>query len=166
MLPFWFDKTLSHSFSFYSANTPILISPQPFYRIDSRIKYQLSQAEGLSLAMLRDCLGKTCTDVRIWTYSETEHEIRLEKSEEIWTYELSGKHDAKGMEITDSGVSYCLSNGVEIIYCCNFYDDDLSDRLLLIEDIDESYVYSCYSLLQDKYIVNPKESKVDRREYP
>jgi hypothetical protein len=154
---FWFDKTLTHSFIFYSASTPILIYPQLFYEIDSRIKYQLSRAEDLSSPKLRDCLGETCIDVRIWTYSETEHEIRSEKDEGSWTHELAKEYDKKNVEITESGISYYLSNGVEIIYCCNLYDDDLSDRLLFVEDINQSYVYACYSLLQDKYIVNPKE---------
>ena len=135
---FWFENALVHSFSFYSADAPILVLDQALYTVDSRIKYQLSKSEDLSLSILRDCLGRSCVDVRIWTYSETEHENRIEKAEVGWINKLDDEHKKK-LEITDSGVSYCFSNGVEIVYCCNLYDDDLSDRLLLVEDINQSY---------------------------
>lgn len=62
----------------------------------------------------------------------------------------------EGEELTDSGISYLLSNGEEIIYCCNFYDDRLCDRLLLVEQINVELAHSCYSLVQDKYIIEPQ----------
>ena len=58
--------------------------------------------------------------------------MRIDKAEGIWTPELAQEYSAEikeeGEELTDSGISYLLANGEEIIYCCNFYDDRLCDR--------------------------------------
>ena len=92
-------------------------------------------------------------------FSETERFIRIYKAEGIWTPALAEEYEAEiqeeGEELTDSGISYLLSNGEEIIYCCNFYDDRLCDRLLFVEDLKKEYIHSCYSLKENQYTIEP-----------
>ncbi|HAG81740.1 MAG TPA: hypothetical protein DCL61_11365 [Cyanobacteria bacterium UBA12227] len=119
---------------------------------------------------LKNCLGQVCEDVRIWTYSESEADRRdseREKERGYFTPEefeeeiqaLEKQIARRGEEITDSGISYLLSNDEEIIYCCNLYDGYLSDRLLFVQDLHQEYIHSCFSLGQDKYIIPPKKFK-------
>ena len=104
-------------------------------------------------------MGKVCQDVRLWKFSETERDMRIDRAEGIWTPTLAQEYEAEireeGEKLTDSGISYLLSNGEEIIYCCNLYDDDLCDRLLFVEDLNLEYVHSCYSLKENKYVIEP-----------
>jgi hypothetical protein len=150
---FWFDNTSHYAFRYYSANAPIILFPG-IYPKDVLSKYKLSQIdEELASSKLKNCLGEYCKDVRIWNFSETEREIRIEKAEGYWNKDLEKEYQEKEDEVIASGVSYLLSNGEEIIYCCNFYDDTLSDSLLLIKDIQQKYVHSCFSLGEGEYII-------------
>jgi hypothetical protein len=152
---FWFDNAYNYTFQYYSGNAPIIrfpgIYPKDIYSI-----YKLSQTEELVLPKLKNCLGEFCEDVRIWNFSETEREIRIEKAEGYWNNNSEEEYQERN-EITESGISYLLSNREEIIYCCNFYDDTLSDSFLLVEDIHKEYVYSCFSVKNNKYIIPPKK---------
>jgi hypothetical protein len=152
---FWFNNTALHTFKYYSANAPIILFPG-IYPKDVYSVYELSHIDELASPELKKCLNEFCIDVRIWNFSETQHEIRIEKSEGYWNSALAKEYEEKQEEVTASGISYLLSNGEELIYCCNFYDDTLCDRLLFIEDIQQEYVYSCFSLEEDKYIIQPK----------
>jgi hypothetical protein len=151
---FCFDNILYHAFRYYSANAPIILFPGKYPK-DIYSIYKLSKINDLGLPKLKNCLNEFCEDVRIWNFSETEYEIRIEKKEGYWNIDLEKEYNEKPDEITASGISYLLSNGDEIIYCCNLYDDQLVDRLLLIDDINSDYVHSCFSLKEDRYILKP-----------
>ncbi|HAG81074.1 MAG TPA: hypothetical protein DCL61_07845 [Cyanobacteria bacterium UBA12227] len=166
---FWFEPHLNQTFRFYSANAPIIRFPE-IYDGWYDNKYQLSQIKNLASERLKKCLGKVCEDVRIWTYSESEfsrRNLEREKERGYFTPEefeeeiqaLEEEIERRGEEITDSGISYLLSNGEEIIYCCNLYDGNLCDRLLFVQDLHQDYIHSCFSLGQDKYIIPPKKFK-------
>jgi hypothetical protein len=165
---FWFEGNFNQTFRFYSGGAPIIRFPGVYPDIDYPKKYQLSKMEHLTSSRLRNCLGQVCQDVRIWQFSESEQTKRsFQKQKEAgWLTaeeleqdikELEEEIQLRGQEITDSGVSYVLSNGEEIIYCCNFYDSDLSDRLLFVEDLKPEYVYSCFSLGENNYTIQPKK---------
>ncbi len=166
---FWFEPDLNQTFEFYSAGAPIIRFPEVYPDFDDR-KYQLSQMKHLASQRLKNCLGQVCEDVHIWTYSESEADRRnLEREKErgYFTPEefeeeiqaLEEQIERRGEEITDSGISYLLSNGEEIIYCCNLYDGSLSQSLLFVQDLHQDYIHSCFSLGQDKYIIPPKKFK-------
>lgn len=158
---FSFENNLIHELKFFDANSPIIRIPGSFRSPYGGERYQLSAVEDLASARLRNCLGKVCQDVRLWKFSETEREMRIDRAEGLWTPALAEEYEAEirqeGEKLTGSGISYLLSNGEEIIYCCNFYDDDLGDRLLFIEDLNSEYIHSCYSLKENKYIVKHLE---------
>ena len=157
---FCFEGNLVHELQFFSANSPIIKILVSFSSPYGGERYKLSQSGNLASIRLRNCLGKVCRDVRLWKFSETERFMRIDKAEGIWTPKLAQEYEAEireeGEELTDSGISYLLANGEEIIYCCNFYDDRLSDRLLLVEQINLELVHSCYSLKQDRYLIKPQ----------
>jgi hypothetical protein len=156
---FWFDDSCNYTFQYYSANAPIIRFPE-IYPKDIYSVYKLSQTEELASPKLKNCLGELCEDVRIWSFSETEREIRIEKAEGYWNSDSEKEYQEKEIEITESGISFLLSNGEEIIYCCNFYDDTLSDSLLFVEDINKDYVFSCFSLKENIYTIQPKKEKL------
>lgn len=166
---FWFEGNFNQTFRFYSGGAPIIRFPGVYPDIDDR-KYPLSKMEHLASSRLKNCLGQVCQDVRIWTYSESEETKRCLEKEKAggWLTGEQLEQDIKELEeeiqqwgehITESGISYLLSNGEEIIYCCNFYDRDLGDRLLFIQDFNLEYVHSCFSLGENKYIIEPKKFK-------
>lgn len=166
---FWFEENLNQTFRFYSGGAPIIRFSGVYPDIDDR-KYQLSKTDRLASSRLKNCLGQVCEDVRIWTYSESEQTKRsLQKEKEAgWLTaeqleqdlkELNKEIEKWGEEITDSGVSYLLSNGEEIIYCCNLYDGNLDDRLLFIQELRQEYIHSCFSINEYKYLIPPKKFK-------
>jgi hypothetical protein len=149
---FWFNYNSNHTFRYYSANAPIIRFPG-VYPKDIYSVYRLSIVSELASLKLKDCLGELCEDVRIWNFSETSHKVRIRTSKYDLDDELEKDNIEIPDEITPSGISYLLSNGQEIIYSCNFYDDTLSDNLLFVKDIHQDYVDSCFSLKEDKYIL-------------
>jgi len=87
--------------------------------------YRLSDSEAAHPA-LKDCLGRTCEDVRIWTLRE----------------------DFESEEATEVAVSYLLSGGVELFYCIYLHGDLDSDYLLLGANVSRERVDSCVSIAQ------------------
>ncbi|HAG81075.1 MAG TPA: hypothetical protein DCL61_07850, partial [Cyanobacteria bacterium UBA12227] len=146
---FGFEEGLVHTFRYYSANAPIIRFPE-IYDGSYHDKYQLSQIKNLASERLKNCLGKVCEDVRIWTYSQSEfsrRNLEREKERGYFTPEefeqeiqaLEEEIERRGEWITDSGISYLLSHGEEIIYCSNLYDGEC-DRLLFVQDLHQEYV--------------------------
>ena len=83
---------------------------------------------------LRDCLGRECLDVRIWTLRE---EIESSEAREV-------------------AVSYVLAGAAELFYCIYLHDDLDSDYLLLGPQVPRQKVDRCYSIVRDEYI-GPRE---------
>ncbi|MGK7917220.1 MAG: hypothetical protein AB4038_17010 [Prochloraceae cyanobacterium] len=82
---------------------------------------------------LKECLGKVCQDVKIWTLKE----------------------DFDSEEAKEAAISYVLSKNLKLLSCIYLHGDLDSDYLLLGQDIPRERVATCFSLVYDQYI-DPK----------
>lgn len=131
---FCFEEDLIQPFAVYGEQLSIVLLPESLANDDFTQKYQLSRFDFVPI-LLKNCLGKVCQDVRIWTLKE----------------------DFESEEAKEVAVSYVFSNEQELFYCIYLHEDLDSDYLLLGKDVPRERVATCYSIRDGKYI-DPKQS--------
>lgn len=129
----YFEDRLTHALSVYGEQLSIVLLPEIIASDGFAQSYRLSKMEQMAPELLKECLGKVCQDVRIWTLRE----------------------EFESVEAKEAAVSYLLSNGQELFYCIYLHDDLDSDYLLLEQNIHREKVASCFSLLLGEYIDPP-----------
>lgn len=125
-----FDEGLTHTFTVYGEQLSLVLLPKTFSGDGFGKWYRLSEADNLASEYLKDCLGKICQDVCIWTLHE----------------------DFESEEAKEVAVSYLFSNSCELFYCIYLHEDLDSDYLLLEQDVKLDKAASCFSLLLGDYI--------------
>ncbi len=124
-----FEGALRHVLSVWPSQLSLVAMKDELHETKYDKLYRLSDCEAAHPA-LKDCLGRTCEDVRIWTLRE----------------------DFESEEATEVAVSYLLSGGVELFYCIYLHSDLDSDYLLLGTDVPRKRVKSCASLARGETI--------------
>jgi hypothetical protein len=127
-----FEGNLTHSLAVYGEQLSIVVLPESLSSDGFAELYQLSEVNSAPL-VLRDCLGRICQDVRIWTLQE---EFESEEAKEV-------------------ALSYVLSGDLELFYCIYLHGDLDSDYLLLGQDVPREKVANCFSVALGEYI-DPK----------
>lgn len=123
-----------HTLDVWGEQLSIVVLPAPlevggFWSEAGEKLYRLSEMSSAT-ADLVSCLGRTCTDVRIWTLQE----------------------DPETGEAKEAGVSYVLSDGVELFYCIYLHGDLNSDYLVLRRELPRDLPATCYSVAQGRYV--------------
>lgn len=130
---FYFEDRLIHALAVYGEQLSIVLLPETLTSDGFAQSYRLSKMEQMAPELLKECLGKVCQDVRIWTLRE----------------------EFESEEAKQTAISYLLSNGQELFYCIYLHEDLDSDYLLLEQNIHREKVASCFSLLLGEYIDPP-----------
>jgi hypothetical protein len=129
-----FESNLTYGLDVYGEELSIVVLPMNLSSNGFAKLYRLSEFTAAP-PTLKNCIGKTCHDVRIW---ELQEEFESEEAKEV-------------------AVSYLLDNGSELFYCIYLLDDFDSDYLLLGQDVPRDKVASCFSIALGEYI-EPRES--------
>ena len=133
-LQFHFEDNLTYGLDVYGEELSIVVLPMILESDGFTKLYQLSK---LSLVppLLKDCIGKICRDIRIWTLQEN---FESEEAKQV-------------------AVSYLFDNGSELFYCIYLVDDFDSDYLLLRQDVPLDKIANCFSIAIGEYI-DPRKS--------
>lgn len=126
---FQFDHDLVHVFDIWGEQLSIVELPDTLQSDQEAVLYKLTQDQQAPQD-LRNCLGRTCQDVRIWTLQEN---FQSEEAKQV-------------------AVSYILSGEIELFYCIYLHGDLDSDYLLLGQHVPREKVATCYSILQEGLI--------------
>lgn len=128
-LQLYFEGNLTYGLDVYGEQLSIVVLPMTLESDDFTKLYQLSKFS-LVPPQLKNCIGKICRDIRIWTLQEN--------------FESS--------EAKQVAVSYLFDNESELFYCIYLVDDFDSDYLLLRQDVTLDKVASCFSIALGEYI--------------
>ncbi|MBD2770392.1 hypothetical protein IC235_21105 [Hymenobacter sp. BT664] len=124
-----FADNLTYGLDIYGEELSIVILPGHLSSDGFMRPYCLSATAAASRS-LKDCLGRVCQDVRIWTLQE----------------------DFESEEAKEVALSYVLSDERELFYCIYLVDDCDSGYLLSGQDISRERVASCFSIARGAYI--------------
>ncbi|AFZ25574.1 hypothetical protein Cylst_3424 [Cylindrospermum stagnale PCC 7417] len=124
-----FEGNLTYGLDVYGEQLSIFVLPGTLSSDEFTKLYRLSETSAAS-PTLKNCLGKTCHDVRIWTLQE----------------------DFESEEAKEVAVSYLLNGESEMFYCIYLLEDCDSDYLLLGQDVPRDRVASCFSIALGDYI--------------
>jgi hypothetical protein len=122
---FWFEGNVRHSLTIDDSQFSILLTPHFFKASEFDKLYRLSKIDRQFVEKgFKDCLGKICQDIKIWTYFE----------------------DYAQGEAAQAGISYVFSNGSELLYSIYLHGDLTEDFLLIDFPIPPEIVADCYSI--------------------
>jgi len=124
-----FEGNLTYGLDVYGSELSIVVFPGTLSSDGFMKLYQLSEITAASRS-LKDCLGRICQDVRIWTLQE----------------------DFESEEAKEVALSFLLAGERELFYCIYLLDDCDSGYLLLGQDVPREKVASCFSIARGEYI--------------
>lgn len=126
---FHFEDNLTYLLDVYGEELSIVVLPSSPEGNEFTKICKLSKLP-LVPPLLKDCIGKICRDVRIWTIKE----------------------DFESLEAKQVAVSYLFDDESELFYCIYLVEDFDSDYLLLGQDVPRDKIASCFSIALGEYI--------------
>jgi hypothetical protein len=112
-----FSSGLVHALSVWPSELSIVVDEAPFGEDPYSDRHRLSQTRAAPV-WLRDCLGSTVRDVRVYVYRD----------------------DVPSNEARQAAVSYVLDASIELFYCTYLHGHMDSDELLRGEDVPRDQV--------------------------
>jgi hypothetical protein len=103
-----FSEGLAHAMEGWPSQLSITVDAEPFRDVSYSERYRLSACTETAPAWLRDCLGRTVRDVRVYVFRD----------------------DVLSDEARQAAVSYLLDSGVELFYCTQLHGRGDGDELL------------------------------------
>jgi hypothetical protein len=123
-----FDPELLHVLSVLPSQLTLLVERDVLRPDYAAEVYKLSASK--ARPALHECLGRVCTDVRIWKYRD----------------------DVPSDEAREAAISYVLEGGRELFYVIYLHGASDDDALMTADEFTPVDVDSCYSIARGAYL--------------